>query len=690
MELTAAPRATRATPTAAARLSTPLTLAALFALSALLLRGWLDSGVPLTPRREMLAQMAWASIAADALRSGHLPSEWSHLFLGGQPWARLLSVPVYLGVGALSLLVGLPGAVKLFYLATFTLSGWTMFGWVRALRVGSGAALVAAAAYIFFPFHAQASADWWEHLLVWALLPLPLWLVERWRWMWTWQRGAALGAALGVLVLANPERAPHNAFFLGLYIATRELPGWRAGRAVAGRNLRPLLLAGLVAVALAAPLLVSTVLSLPLLGAGAMRGPGASLSSDFLRGWSLTPEMLVAATLRRAKFDPPTASLPAIWKAFGGLNAWYLGVGLVGLALLSLLPEQQARGDRRLVPLLWTLVGLALLVGVSPWLPGDPFHLLFARILPYRAIFYLGLFLPPLAALGVARMQHLAASRHWRRPFVASSAIFDLQPAIPALALLLVVADFAPVSASYSTAPAYFGADEVAAYEWLAARQAAEGPWRLWEPTESINAKYQRTLAVAVAPLPRFDGHWDEGVPLPLWQLRHATAPTDPALLDALAVRYALLRPAEPGAAQWQRDLAAAGFDRLAWAQGGVEVWERPAAAPFVQGAAQAEVLAYDPGRIRLRVEIEHNETLVRLAEAWYPDWTVTVNGQPAPLRRAADAFLGVALPPGSHEVEFTWRTPLVLRLAWALVLAVALGLVAIALRGKLQMADRK
>ncbi|MCZ7568497.1 MAG: YfhO family protein [Ardenticatenaceae bacterium] len=647
----------------------------LFGASLVLLRGWLGDGLPLTPRREMLAQMAWAGLVADGLRHGQLFAEWSPWYLGGQPWTRLLSVPVYYLVALLSFLPGfsLASAVKLFYVLAFTFSGWSMYVWVRSLRLSAGAAILAAIAYMYFPFHAQAGADWWEHLLVWALLPLPLALVERWRWTWSPWRGAWFGLAVGALVLVNPERAPHTAFLLALYILGRELPGWRAGRDVARRSLTAFAFTGLVAALLAAPVLVAVLRSLPDLGASAMRGKGAALTSEFLRGWSLTPGLLAAAVLRRAQLSPATASLPTIWKAFGGLNAWYLGVVLLGLACLSLWQAWRDRARRSLIGLLWALALLALLIGVSPWVPGDPFHLLFARVLPYRAMFYLGLTLPALAAFGADWLLGIVERRFWWQP--PSALAQAAGPLFFGAFVLLVFVDFHPVSGTYTSTPRYFTAEEYEAYAWLAAKQTS-GPWRIWEPTDDITLKYQRTLAPTFAPVPRYDGHWDEGVPLPMWSLRHeATDLLDPDLLNALAVRYIVLRPAEPGAERWQTELAAAGFNSLAWERGGVQIWENPATPPFAWSAGTVRALSYRPGHIRLVVEHEIAGP-VRVAEAWFPDWQVTVDGQPARLLRADEAFLGVEIPPGRHEVVFFWQTPAVIWLSWALAGFALAGLI--------------
>jgi hypothetical protein len=44
------------------------------------------------------------------------------------------------------------------------------------------------------------------------------------------------------------------------------------------------------------------------------------------------------------------------------------------------------------------------------------------------------------------------------------------------------------------------------------------------------------------------------------------------------------------------------------------------------------------------------------LTDAYYPGWTATVDGQPAPILRACVMFRAVALPPGEHVVEFRFQ----------------------------------
>jgi hypothetical protein len=48
---------------------------------------------------------------------------------------------------------------------------------------------------------------------------------------------------------------------------------------------------------------------------------------------------------------------------------------------------------------------------------------------------------------------------------------------------------------------------------------------------------------------------------------------------------------------------------------------------------------------------------ILRLADLWYPDWTVSVDGKPAKLLRADHALRAVAVPAGHHMVEFRFAS---------------------------------
>lgn len=46
------------------------------------------------------------------------------------------------------------------------------------------------------------------------------------------------------------------------------------------------------------------------------------------------------------------------------------------------------------------------------------------------------------------------------------------------------------------------------------------------------------------------------------------------------------------------------------------------------------------------------------LTESYHPDWTVTIDGKSAEVRRAESALLSTYVPPGSHEIVFLFKAP--------------------------------
>ncbi|MFN7147431.1 MAG: hypothetical protein ACK4YP_26935, partial [Myxococcota bacterium] len=91
-----------------------------------------------------------------------------------------------------------------------------------------------------------------------------------------------------------------------------------------------------------------------------------------------------------------------------------------------------------------------------------------------------------------------------------------------------------------------------------------------------------------------------------------------------------------------------------------------PAAGPA------ATITAYANRRVEVRAT--GPGTLV-LADTWYPRWTATVDGAPVDILRADVTFRGVPLPPGEHDVVFTFDPGLPGDALWVAV-AVLVGVV--------------
>ncbi|MBI9020963.1 MAG: hypothetical protein JEZ10_06895 [Verrucomicrobia bacterium] len=70
--------------------------------------------------------------------------------------------------------------------------------------------------------------------------------------------------------------------------------------------------------------------------------------------------------------------------------------------------------------------------------------------------------------------------------------------------------------------------------------------------------------------------------------------------------------------------------------------------------AGSAEVLAYRPGKVKLRVSSDAPATL-RIAEKWDADWKAEVDGAPAEVQRVDYLCQGVAIPAGAHDVELRY-----------------------------------
>ncbi|HUG54552.1 MAG TPA: YfhO family protein [Vicinamibacteria bacterium] len=98
--------------------------------------------------------------------------------------------------------------------------------------------------------------------------------------------------------------------------------------------------------------------------------------------------------------------------------------------------------------------------------------------------------------------------------------------------------------------------------------------------------------------------------------------------------------------------------------------------APRPPGRGLASVGEYAADRVVVDVETD-GEAHLLLADTWYPGWRATVDGRPAPVRRANLAFRAVPVPAGRHRVEMVYRPPAALAgVAISAVTLAALALV--------------
>ena len=74
------------------------------------------------------------------------------------------------------------------------------------------------------------------------------------------------------------------------------------------------------------------------------------------------------------------------------------------------------------------------------------------------------------------------------------------------------------------------------------------------------------------------------------------------------------------------------------------------------ESAGTTRVTRYRLHEVDVDVEA-HRPAVLRLADLWYPDWKVAVDGKPARLLRADHALRAVAVPAGHHTVTFRFAS---------------------------------
>lgn len=99
---------------------------------------------------------------------------------------------------------------------------------------------------------------------------------------------------------------------------------------------------------------------------------------------------------------------------------------------------------------------------------------------------------------------------------------------------------------------------------------------------------------------------------------------------------------------------------------------------------APGRVLAAERGRERVLVDAEASgPALLVVSDSFWPGWTATVDGQPAPILRADVLVRGIPFPPGRHVVELRYAPPEARLGAWlsALGIGAAIALAVLARR---------
>ncbi|MFM9105636.1 MAG: YfhO family protein, partial [Chloroflexota bacterium] len=76
--------------------------------------------------------------------------------------------------------------------------------------------------------------------------------------------------------------------------------------------------------------------------------------------------------------------------------------------------------------------------------------------------------------------------------------------------------------------------------------------------------------------------------------------------------------------------------------------------APDQAPPGDASIVDYGPSHVGIETRAD-NPALLILTDLYYPGWSATIDGKPAPIHAVDLAFRGVAVPAGTHRVDFTY-----------------------------------
>jgi hypothetical protein len=207
--------------------------------------------------------------------------------------------------------------------------------------------------------------------------------------------------------------------------------------------------------------------------------------------------------------------------------------------------------------------------------------------------------------------------------------------------------------------------------ETISGRDGGLMPLRTYQEffTAAVSAEGQLTAGVNLAPPSRWG--WPALDLLGVrWFVTPGLPPAEAAVLrkqgfrqvDRVAYYLVWERPAPPRARMYyDLDVIADPAQRVARLRGGYPLLERAIVeqplGELTQPRTPPAVEIRNTAQTRVEVEAQTAaDGLLVLADPWYPQWQVTVDGRPAELLRVDHALRGVRVPAGSHRVVFTYE----------------------------------
>jgi uncharacterized membrane protein YfhO len=82
-----------------------------------------------------------------------------------------------------------------------------------------------------------------------------------------------------------------------------------------------------------------------------------------------------------------------------------------------------------------------------------------------------------------------------------------------------------------------------------------------------------------------------------------------------------------------------------------------PVGEPVTGPSPQLSVAYFDVNTLKLRTNFSKSETVV-YNDSYTSSWKANIDGRPVELLRANQAFKGIKVPAGEHNIEFSYHPP--------------------------------
>jgi hypothetical protein len=615
------------------------------------------------------------TFVAREYRAGRLPI-WSPDTLSGEPSAANSVFSIFYPLGLWEVLFPtLPFlALELEILANLALAGVFTLLYVREITGSLGAGLLSGVVFSLSGFLTSYPMLQMIILQVAVWLPAGLWLLERGLRRRSLRHVALAGAAFGVGILGGHfQTVLYTAYAAGAYLVYRlvgERVGWRWALGAAG------------------------ILGLVTLGVGAPQ-------------WLPSAEIIARSTRGRLGYDEIAHGFDlAAWWGLLRPNPGQWSPLYVGWVALALAGGALAMGAARRSGLPWrrgqaafwgAVAALSLLASLGK--NGFLYPLLYRAAPGFalfrdqeRAAFLVTFALATLAGLGYAALRDWGAGGAGR--LVRSRVALVVLVALVALDLARAnggMREPLPPGGWEAPTPAATYLQEHAAEGW--ARVSSEGLLPL-DGNAALRYGYRDTTGNGPLQIGAYDRFIATVPELRWWQMLNVRHVVTRRVLDHPGLHLALEDPArdervytlEIGSRDaWiAHDVAVAsdGEEALALAADAAldpfatAVLERPPdppPAPAV-GPDAVRVAAVYPWKVIVEATLASPGILV-VSEVDYPGWGVRVNGGRAEALRAYGVLRAVALPAGTHRVEWAFRPLSVFAgLGWAAITLLAVA----------------